>query len=171
MTNFSTGKNVRISSLTPDTMVKLRVGKSAVKSADDVTVEAKLIRKYEEGEKSLVEFQETGADGSVSELVISRFPHAPWRTGNQFVSLLALDESTFTIQQGASPIQTDVIGDAIALIQREAEDMFAPQQLIALLAQIKDGKRVNVSVKELAIALATKLVEELSILPDEPSAA
>lgn len=163
---FSPVKNVRIKSLTEGAVVQLRLGKAAVKSDDDVTVTAKLVKQYDEGEKSLVVFEETGADGTTSETVISRFPGAPWRAGNQYVSLSAVDESTFTIVKAASPIQTDAIGEAIKLIEAEAEDVYGADQLVALLTQIKDGKRVNTEIKALATRLANKLVDELSSMPE-----
>lgn len=164
--SFSPVKNVRIKSLTPGAVVQLRLGKAAVKSEDDVTVAAKLLRHYDEGEKSLVLFEVPNADGSgTSELTISRFPGAPWRSGSQYVSLVGVDESTFTIVKAASPIATDVIGDAISLVTKEAEDVYAPEQLVALLTQIKDGKRVNTEIKSLANKLAHALVSELSNLP------
>jgi hypothetical protein len=162
---FSPVRNVRIKSLTPDALVQLRLGKAAVKSADDVVVVAKLIRHEEEGEKSLAVFEETDGDGNVSETTISRFPGAPWRQGNQYVSLVGVDESTFTIQRAANPIQLDAIGEAIKLIQTEADDVYGAEQLIALLNEIQTGKRINTEVKASANRLAVKLVEELSQLP------
>jgi hypothetical protein len=166
--SFTPVKNVRIGSLTEGALVKLRLGKAAVKSADDVVVEAKLVRHYEEGEKSLVVFTETNADGVASELVISRFPRAPWMAGAQYVSLLSVDESTFTLQKAASPVSTDAIVEAIKLIETESEDVYGAEQLVALLTQIKDGPRVNTATKALANQLANKLVDELSNLPDKP---
>lgn len=163
--SFSPVKNVRIKSLTPDATVQLRFGKAAVRSDDDVTVEAKLVRHYDEGEKSLVVFNEIGADGAVTETTISRFPGAPWRAGTQYVSLVGVDESTFTIQKATSPIQTDAIGEAIKLIQRESEDVYGVEQLVALLSEIQTGKRVNTQIKALATRLANRLVDELSSLP------
>src|SRR5690349_19460081 len=167
--SFSAVRNVRIKSLTPGAVVQLRFGKAAVKSDEDTTVEAKLIRQYEEGEKSLVVFEETDKDGNTSETVISRFPGAPWRAGASYVSLVAVDEATYTIVKAASPIATDAIGEAIALVQKEAQDVWGAEQLIALLAEIKDGKRVNTSIKALANQLANKLVDELSNLPENKS--
>lgn len=174
--SFTLVKNVRISSLTPGAVVQLRLGKAAVKSKDDVTTSAKLLRHAEENEKALVVFEETDSDGATSELTISRFPGAPWRTvsqsSSQYVSLVAVDESTFTIQKAASPIQTEAIDKAIKLIEAESEDVYAPEQLIALLSHIKNGKRVNTEVKSLANQLANRLVDELSALPaKEPVAA
>lgn len=166
--SFTPVKNVRIRSLTEGAVAQLRLGKAAVKSADDVTVEAKLVRHFDEGEKSLVVFETTGDDGEAAETVISRFPGAPWRTGTQYVSLVGVDESTFTIQKAASPIQTDAIGEAIALVTKEAEDVYGAKQLIDLLAEIKDGKRINTVIKALANRLANKLIDELSTLPDKP---
>lgn len=163
---FTPVKNVRISSLTVGALVQLRFGKAAVKSADDTIVEAKLIRHEDEGEKSLVVFEETNADGVKTETTISRFPNAPWKAGNQYVSLLGVDESTFTIQRAASPVTTDSIAEAIKLIERESEDVYASEQLVALLTQIQTGKRVNTEIKALADRLAKKLVDELSNLPD-----
>jgi hypothetical protein len=166
--SFSPVKNVRIKSLTPGAVVQLRFGKAAVKSDDDKTVVAKLLSHSEEGEKSIVVFQETDADGNTSETVISRFPGAPWRYGSSYVSLTGVDESTFTIVKAASPITTDAITDAIALINKELDDVFAAEQLIALLAEIKDGKRVNTKIKSLANQLAVRLVDELTNLPEKP---
>jgi len=163
--SFSPVKNVRIKSLTPGASVQLRFGKAAVKSQDDVVAQAKLIRHYDEGEKSLVVFEETNADGVKTETTISRFPGAPWRSGTQYVSLVGVDESTFTIIKAASPIQTDAIGEAVKFITAEFEDVYGAEQLIALLSQIKDGKRVNTEIKALANRLAVKLVDELSNLP------
>ena len=165
--SFSPVKNVRIKSLTPGAVVQLRFGKAAVKSDDDKTVVAKLLSHSEEGEKSIVVFQETDADGNNTETVVSRFPGAPWRYGSSYVSLVGVDESTFTIVKAASPITTDAITEAVALVTKEADDVYAPQQLIALLTQIQSGKRVNTEIKSLANQLAVKLVEELSSLPDK----
>lgn len=169
--SFSPVKNVRIKSLTPGAVVQLRLGKAAVKSADDEVVQARLVRHHDEGEKSLVVFQVAGDDGTQTETTISRFPGAPWRHNTQYVSLVGVDESTFTIQKAASPIQTDAIDEAIKLIEAEKDDVFGAEQLAALLAQIKDGKRVNTEIKALANRLAVKLVDELSNLPTEESAA
>jgi hypothetical protein len=130
-----------------------------------VTVTAKVVAHREEGDKSLVDFQETDADGNVTQTTISRFPGAPWRSGNQYVSLVAVDESTFTVQKAASPIPTDAIAQAIEFVNREKDDVYAAEQLIALLTQIKDGKRVNTEIKALANQLAAKLTDELSNLP------
>ena len=165
--SFSPVKNVRIKSLTPGAVVQLRFGKAAVKSDDDKTVVAKLLSHSEEGEKSVVVFQETDADGNNTETVVSRFPGAPWRYGSSYVSLTGVDESTFTIVKAASPITTDAITEAITLVTKEADDVFASQQLIALLTQIQNGKRVNTEIKALANQLAKKLVDELSSLPDD----
>lgn len=159
-------KNVRIKSVTEGAVVQLRLGKAAVKDDADVFVTAKLKAHLEEGEKSLVVFEETDADGNVSETTISRFPGAPWKTGNQYVSLVAVDESTFTPQKASAPIQTDAIGKAIQLIGKEMDDVYAAEQLIALLNEIQTGKRVNTGIKALANQLAAKLVDELSNLPD-----
>lgn len=163
--SFSAVKNVRIKSLTPGAVVQLRLGKAAVKSDDDTIIEAKLVRHYDEGEKSLVVFEETDAEGNTSETTISRFPGAPWRLGAQYVSLVAVDESTYTVQKAASPIATDVIEQAINLVKQEADDVFGAEQLIALLTQIKDGKRVNIEIKSLTNQYSRKLVDELSNLP------
>lgn len=159
-------KNVRIKSLTEGAVVQLRLGKAAVRSEDDVTVTAKLIKQYDEGEKSLVVFEEYAADGTTSETTISRFPGAPWRSGNSYVSLSAVDESTFTIVKAATPIATDAIAKAIELIQREADDVYGAEQLVALLSEIQTGKRVNTGIKALGNQLAHALVSELSSLPE-----
>lgn len=163
--SFSPVKNVRIKSLTSGAVVQLRLGKAAVKSEDDVTVSAKLLEHSEANEKSLAKFEMATEEGGTAELVISRFPGAPWRSGTQYVSLVAVDESTFTIQKAASPIQTDAIGEAIKLIEAEREDVYAPDQLVALLEHIQHGKRVNTEIKALATRLANRLVDELSNLP------
>lgn len=171
---FTQVKNVRITSLTENAVVQLRFGKAAVKSPKDSIVMAKLLRQYTEGaedEKTLVVFQVTADDGQVSETTITRFPGAPWRSGQQYVSLVAVDESTYTIQRAASPIQTDAIADAIALIEKERDDVYGPDQLIALLAEIQGGKRVNTEIKALANRLAVKLVDELNNLPAKEPAA
>jgi len=159
--SFSPVKNVRIKSLTEGAVVQLRLGKAAVKSGDDTTISAKVLRHYDEGEKSLVVFEAVNADGTVGELTISRFPGAPWRAETRYVSLTHVDESTFTIQKAASPIQTDVIGEAIKLIDAVKDDVYAADQLIALLEEIQNGKRVNTEIKALATRLANKLVDEL----------
>lgn len=165
--SFTPVKNVRIKSLTVGAVVQLRFGKAAVKSDDDIINEAKLLSSREEGEKSLVVFEETDKDGVVSETTISRFPGAPWRSGTSYyVSLVAVDPSTFTIQKAASPIATDAIGEAIKLIEIEKKDIFAADLLIALLLEIKDGKRINTEVKAKANMFANKIVDELSSLPD-----
>lgn len=163
--SFSPVKNVRIRSLTPGAVVQLRLGKAAVKSKDDTTTTAKLLRHYDENEKSLVVFEETDADGRTSELVISRFPGAPWRAGQQYVSLVAVDESTFTIVKAASPIQTDIIDEAIKLIEAEKDDFYAWEQAVALFTYVRTGKRVNTEIKALANRYANKIVDELSNLP------
>lgn len=168
--SFSPVRNVRIKSLTPGAVVQLRFGKAAVKSDDDKTVEARLLSHREEGEKSVVVFQETDADGNATETVISRFPGAPWRYGSSYVSLVAVDEATFTIQKAASPIATDAITDAITLINKEVDDVFAAEQMIALLTEIQTGKRVNTKIKALANQLAVRLVDELSNLPEKEAA-
>lgn len=163
--SFSAVRNLRITSLTPGASVQLRFGKAAVKNGnDDTIVEAVLERHYDEGEKSLAVFKETAADGQTSDVVISHFPGAPWRAGTAYVSLVGVDESTFTIQKAASPIQTDVIGRAIELIQQESEDVYASDQLVELLSEIKNGKRVNTVIKGMATRLANRLVNELSVL-------
>lgn len=164
--SFSQVKNVRIKSLTPGAVVQLRFGKAAVKSQDDTTITAKLVRHYEEGEKSLVVFEETDEAGVASETTISRFPGAPWRQNTQYVSLVGVDESTFTIVKAASPIQTDAIAAAIKLVEANADDVYGAEQLVALLNEVKDGKRINTEVKALANKLANKLVDELTNLPD-----
>jgi len=168
--SFSPVKNVRIKSLTEGAVVQLRLGKAAVKNSADTVIEAKLLRHYDEGEKGLVVFQVTGADGQVSELTISHFPGAPWRAGTQYVSLISVDESTFTIQKAATPIQTDVIGEAIKLIEAERDDVYAPEQLIALLEHVQTGKRVPTEIKALTTRLANRLVDELSNLPEKQPA-
>ncbi len=162
--SFSSVKNVRIKSLTPGSVVQLRLGKTAVRSANDVVIEAKLVRHYDDGPQSFMEFEETNPDGQTSKTTISHFPGAPWKEGSRYVSLLAVDPSTFTIQQSARPVETDAIGVAIGLIEKESEDVFASEQLVALLVEIKDGKRVNTNIKSLALRLANKLVDELSAL-------
>lgn len=170
--SFSPVKNVRIKSLTPGAVVQLRFGKAAVKSTDDVVTTAKLVRHFDEGEKSLVVFEEVGADGATSETTISRFPGAPWRAVNQYVSLVGVDESTFTIQKAASPIATDAIGDALKLIAANADDVYGADQLVALLTEIQTGKRINTDVKALANRFAVKVSDELANLPDaEPTSA
>lgn len=163
--SFSSAKNVRIKSLTPGAVVQLRVGKTANKSESDTTITAKLLRHEEDGPKSIVVFEETDSDGRTSETVISRFPGASWRLGSQYVSLLFVDESTFTIERAASPIRTEVIGEAIALISKESDDVYGAEQLIALLTEIQGGKRVNTKVKSLANKFANKVVDELGNLP------
>lgn len=168
--SFSPVKNVRIKSLTPGAVVQLRLGKAAVKSADDTIIEAKVLSHSEEGEKSLVTFEEKDGDGNTTETTISRFPGAPWRSGTQYVSLVGVDESTFTIVKAASPIQTDAIGEAIKLIAAEADDVYGAELLIDLFTEIKDGKRINVEVKAKANRLAARLVHELSNLPPKDAA-
>ena len=168
---FTPVKNVRIGSLAEGAVVQLRLGKAAVKSPDDVTIEAKLVSKKEEGEKSLVSFEETSGDGTVSETVVWKFPGAAWRAGTSYVSLVGIDESTFTIQKPASPIETDAIETAIALVTKQAEDVYGAPELVALLKEVSTGTRINTKVKVLADALAKKLVAELESLPDpEPAA-
>jgi hypothetical protein len=163
--SFSPVRNVRIKSLTPGAVVQLRLGKAAVKSPDDVTIEAKLTRHYDEGEKFFAVFEVTGADGAKTETTISRFPGATWRQENKYVSLISVDESTFTIQKAASPIQTDAIAEAVRLIEAESEDVYGAEQLVALLSYVQSGSRVNTEIKALANRLAKKLVDELSNLP------
>jgi hypothetical protein len=167
---FTPVKNVRISSLTPGSEVQLRLGNAAVKSPDDVTVEAKLVRHEKDGEKSVAVLQETNSDGEASDLTISRYPRAPWMAGNKYISLLGVNESTYTLQKTASPVQTDAIAKAVTLIEQEAKDVWGAEQLIALLSLIQTGKRVNSEIKGLANQLANKLVEELSNLPAEVAA-
>lgn len=170
--SFSPVKNVRIKSLTPGAVVQLRIGKSAVKSPDDVVVTAKLLSHGSEGEKALVVFEETRADGTSSETTITRYPGAAWRADASYVSLVAVDESTFTIQKAASPVATDSIGDAIKLVQANADDVYGAEQLVNLLTEIQTGKRINAGVKDLANQFAVKVAEELSSLPDaEPASA
>lgn len=170
--SFSPVRNVRIRSLTAGALVQLRLGKAAVKSPGDVVVEAKLLRHEEVGDKSLMVFEETDADGQKSELTISRFPGAPWRADTRYVSLIAVDESTFTVRPAASPILTDAIGKAVELVTKEAEDVYGAEQLIALLNKIRDGKRVPTDIKALATQYANKLVDELSALQEpEPALA
>lgn len=163
--SFSPVKNVRIKSLTPGAVVQLRLGKAAVRSNDDIVVTAKLLRQYDEGEKSFVVFEERDTDGNASELVVSRFPNAPWRAGKQYASLVAVDEATFTIVKAAGPIKTDAIKEAVRLIRLEKEDFYAADQAVALLEYISTGNRVNTEVKSLAIQYANKIVDELSSLP------
>lgn len=162
-------KNVRIGSVKEGAVVQLRLGKAAVKDDADVFVTAKLKAHLKEDEKSLVVFEETDADGNVSETTISKFPGAAWRSGNQYVSLAAVDESTTTLVKAASPIPTEAIGKAIQLITKESDDVYGAEQLIALLTEIRDGKRINTKVKDLANRLAAKMVDELSNLPDSDS--
>jgi len=168
--SFSPVKNVRIKSLTPGAVVQLRLGKAAVKSADDTTIEAKVISHSEKGDLALVTFEEKDADGYATETTISRFPGAAWRSGTQYVSLVGVDESTFTIVKAASPIATDAIGEAIKLIEAEREDVYAAELLVELFTEIKDGKRINVEVKAKANRLAARLVSELSSLPPKDAA-
>jgi hypothetical protein len=157
--------SVRISSLSPNALVQLRVGKAAVKSVDDVTVEAKVVRQYEENYQSLVVFQETDADGQVTEFSVSRFPNASWRWGKRYVSLLGVDESTFTIVRATPPtLQVDVIDEAIRLVEVNAEDVFAWVPTVDLLKEVRDGSRINAKIKEIVGRLAAKYVEELSAL-------
>lgn len=169
--SFAKVKNLRIKSLLPGAVVELRLGKAAVKTKLDVTVSAKLIRHYDNGDKLMAEFEltEPDKDGN-TELTLSRFPGAPWRSGSLYASLVGVDQSTFTIQKATSPISTEVIGKAIELVVKEREDIFGADQLIALLNEIKGGRRVNTNIKALANQLATKLVEELESLPDNPPA-
>lgn len=167
--SFSDVRNVRMRSLTPGARVKLRFGKSAVKSNDDTFVEAVLDRHDTEGDKHLMVFRETDADGNVTDLVISHYPGAKWKYGSLYASLSAVDERTFTIRKVASPPETDVIGHAVKLIRDEYEDVYAWEQLTALLLEIQTGKRVNTAVKTLAIQLAHALVSELSELDKEDS--
>jgi hypothetical protein len=171
--SFSPVKNVRIKSLTPGAVVQLRIGKSAVKSPDDVVVTAKLLSHGSEGEKALVVFEETRADGTSSQTTITRYPGAAWRAdSSSYVSLVAVDESTFTIQKAVSPVATDSIGDAIKLVQVNADDVYGAEQLVALLTEIQTGKRINAGVKDLANQFAVKVAEELASLPDaEPASA
>lgn len=171
--SFSPAKNVRIKSLTPGAVVQLRFGKAAAKSKlpnSDVIVEAKLLRHEVDGDRSLAVFEETDADGNKTETVASCFPGAQWRSGSRYVSLVAVDESTFIVQKASNPIQTEVIDRAIALVTRESEDVYGAEQLIALLTLIKDGNRINTEVKAQATRYANKLVDELSSLPDRESA-
>lgn len=168
--SFSPVKNVRIRSLTEGAVVQLRLGKAAVKSAADVIVSAKMAKQYDVDEKSFVVFEPI-EPGTGTQLVITRFPGAPWRSDTKYVSLVAVDESTFTIVKAASPIQTDIIGEAIKLITIEQEDVWASEQLVALLEYIQNGKRVNTEIKALATRLANRLVDELSKVQDEPATA
>jgi len=168
--SFSPVKNVRIKSLTPGAVVQLRLGKAAVKSQDDTTIEAKVVSHSEKGDLALVTFEEKDGDGNTSETTISRFPGAAWRSGTQYVSLVGVDESTFTIVKAASPIATDAIGEAIKLIEAEREDVYAADLLVELFTEIKDGKRINVEVKAKANRLAARLVSELSSLPPKDAA-
>lgn len=165
--SFSQVKNVRIKSLTPGAVVQLRLGKAAVRSDDDTIITAKLVSHGDAGDKDVVTFEETNASGEVSETVISRFPGAAWRSGTSYVSLVAVDESTHTIQKAASPIQTNAIDEAIKLITAESDDVYAAEQLVSLLTKIKDGTRVNTEVKALANRFAAKIVDELNSLPDK----
>lgn len=166
-------KGVRIKSLLPGAVVQLRLGTAAVKSQVDKTVDVKLLRQYEEGDKLLAVFEkldteENGREALADlpgEITISRYPNAPWKFGAYYVSLIGVDESTFTIQKATSPISTDVIGEAIVLIEKEADDVYGAEQLIALLTKVQHGKRVNTEVKALATQYANKLVSELSNLP------
>lgn len=168
---FTPSKSVRISSLTPGAVVELRFGKSAVKHKDDSIVVAKFLRHYEEGDKSLAVFEETDADGKVSETTIYHYPSAPWKCGSQFISLLAVDESTYSIPKPTSLIQTEVFDEAIKLVELNADDVFAYAPLLDLLRTVREGKRVNsAQVKVLTNALAKKLVEELSVLEPVPTA-
>lgn len=169
--SFSQVKNVRIRSLTPGAVVQLRLGKAASRSNDDTLVEAKVLRHSDVGDKSLVVFEEKDADGNAAELTISKFPGANWRSGTLYVALNGVDESTFTIQKAATPIETDVIGEAIALIEKEHEDVFAPDQLVALLTEIKSGTRIPLKIKSQAVRLAHALVTELSALEPKQAAA
>lgn len=168
--SFTPVKNVRISSLTPGAVVQLRFGKAAVKSNADATVEAKLVRHFEEGEKEMAVFETAGDDGATVETTISRFPGASWKADAKYVSLISVDESTHSLLKAASPISTDVIGQAIALIGKEADDVFGADQLAALLTLIKDGNRINTEIKAQAHRLSIKLVEELSNLPEREAA-
>jgi len=165
--SFSPVKNVRIMSLTEGAVVQLRFGKAAVRSDDDKIFEAKLDRKYTENEKDIVVFKETDGDGNETETRISRFPGAAWRSENAYVSLVAVDESTFTVAKPATPIATDVIADAIKLVEAAADDVFGAEQLVALLTEVQTGKRINTGIKDLATKLAHKLIEELSSEPDD----
>lgn len=169
--SFSQVKNVRIKSLTEGAVVQLRLGKAASKHDGDMIVEAKVLRHDHKDKESLVIFEERDADGNFSELVISQYPGANWRAGALYAALHAVDESTFTIKRAASPILTDAIGEAIKLIELEYEDVFAPEQLIALLAEIQNGNRINTNIKALATMLANRLVDELSALKPKNEAA
>lgn len=161
--SFSKVKGVRIKSLLPGAVVELRFGKAAVRMKSDPVVQAKLIRHYEKDSKLMADFQEVGVEGSAAVTTISRFPGAAWRDEkNHYVSLVGVDESTVTLAKGAAPIATTVIGEAIEWVKSEADDVFGADQLIALLTEVKDGKRVNTKIKALAIEFATKLVSELS---------
>lgn len=171
--SFTPVKNVRIKSLTDGAVVQLRLGKAAVKSASDEVITAKVLRHEEDSntEKSSVVFQRTNDEGETSEFVISRFTGAPWRseksTGNKYVSLVAVDESTYTIVSPASPVTTEAISDAVDLVGKESDDVFAHEQLIDLLTKIQTGKRVPADIRASANRLAVKLVDELSALPEE----
>lgn len=169
---FSDIKNFRIQSLTDGAVVQLRFGKAAVKNGKkDTIVEAKKLKDFKEGDKSLMVFEEHRADGSAAEpITISKFPGAAWRAGSLYVSLVGVDESTMVIQKAATPIQTDVITEAIKWIHQEYDDVFAPEQLIALLSHIQTGKRINTEVKALATQLAHKLVHDLSQLEPKEQA-
>ena len=161
--SFSPVKNVRINSLTEGAEVQLRFGKAAVRNnADDTITEAVLVAHRKEGKESFVDFEETDKDGNKSITTISRFPGAPWRAGKQYVSLVGVNESTYTVAKPATPIATNIIDEATKLIDSEREDVFAWAQLIALLSEIKDAKRVPTNIKKLATQLANQLVVELT---------
>ncbi len=166
---FSPVKNVRISSLTVGAVVQLRFGKAAVKSDSDKIVEAKLLRHDGEGDKAIAVFSVAGGDGS-ENISVSRFPGASWKHDAKYVSLVSVDESTHTVVR-PNTVSTDVIDQAIELINKEAEDVFGAEQLAALLSLIKDGKRVNTDIKAQANRLSVKLVSELSSLPNPEAVA
>lgn len=172
MSNFSPVNNVRIKSLTVGAVVQLRLGKTAVKNdKDDVIVDAKLTRNYEEGEKSIVVFEEADADGNTSELVITQFPGATWRADKQYVSLVAVDPSTYTVKKTAEPINTDVLAEAMRLVADEKDDFYAADKAIALFDYVLNGTRVGVKVKELVTQYAHAVVAELKALPPKAPAA
>lgn len=167
--SFSPVRNVRIRSLKPGSVVQLRFGRTAVRSPHDTIAVAKLLRHYDEGSQSFMEFEETSPEGEISITTISHFPGAAWKEGSRYVSLVGVDESTFTIQRAAQPVETDAIGDAIKLIEKERNDVWAPDQLIALLTQIQTGSRVPTQIKALGLRLAHALVSELSGLGEKKS--
>lgn len=168
---FTSVRHARIKTLQPGAVVQLRFGKTSTARKDDQIKVAKFVSFTKGDERSLAEFEETDDSGAVTVTTLTKFPNGPWLSGAKIVSLVGIDEATYDLDttKRTGPV-VDHIADAIVAITKNAQDVFAAEQLVELLTEINSGVRINRKVKSLANKFSAGVISELAPEEEEEAA-